>query len=271
MIRMAVLGSPISHSLSPAIHNAAYRFLGVEAEYTSFDVEAAALESFLREKLISGWRGFSLTMPLKERVLSALSSVDSSARKIASANTVVNNDGQWHATSTDLSGFQRLFSPLACERVGVIGGGGTARAAVGALSSKVDQIDVFLRTASRIDALAAAGGGALVHARDMSDLTDAEVGSYDLLVSTLPTGAIDEAYADSIEPAGTLCEVLYHPWPTPLARLWEKNGLMVIDGIDLLVEQALEQISIFTERDFSWDELRPELLRVARREQRLRM
>jgi shikimate dehydrogenase len=274
VIRAAVLGSPISHSLSPLIHQTAYRALGIAAEYTSFDVTSDNLSAFLDEKLKDKWRGFSLTMPLKESVLDVVDSIEPIARRISSANTVVNIDGHWRASSTDILGFTNLFANLHVPRVAIIGGGGTARAAVGALvahAAGAPGIDLFLRTPGRRGGLSQAASESAIAFKEMKGSWGSALSEYDLVVSTVPAGAISDDLARQVLPNGTLCEVLYHPWPTPLALRWQSAGLPIIDGIDLLVEQALDQIRIFTECDFDRAAMRKELLTVARQAQRTRM
>ncbi len=271
MMRAAVLGSPIAHSLSPVIHQTAYRILEFEGEYTRFELSSDALPGFLNQKLAENWRGFSLTMPLKETVLPLLNSIDPKASVIASVNTVINRSGEWHGLSTDMVGFERVFANLDISRVALIGGGGTARAAVGALANRVPSIHTFLRTSSRRDALQRAAGETLIEAIEMSGEWTHQLNNYDLVISTVPSGVISTEACVELVPTGLLCEVLYHPWPTPLASAWQRSGLPIIDGIDLLVEQALEQIALFTERDFDRDDMRTRLLAVAREAQQARL
>ncbi|MEY3365230.1 MAG: hypothetical protein RL332_1030, partial [Actinomycetota bacterium] len=99
MIKAAVLGSPISHSLSPRLHTAAYKFLNISGTYSSFEVSTGSLREFLADKTDS-WSGFSLTMPLKEEALSCVDFIDPLVRRIKSGNTLVNEDGIWKLYST---------------------------------------------------------------------------------------------------------------------------------------------------------------------------
>ena len=119
--RAAVLGSPISHSLSPAIHNAACLALGIEGKYDAVEVKENELEGFIHEvdRTPADWIGFSLTMPLKEAIFKVADVVDPLAKQIFSANTLIPTDDGWYATSTDVAGFiwalaenDALFSPL---------------------------------------------------------------------------------------------------------------------------------------------------------------
>ena len=105
--RAAVLGSPISHSLSPALHNAAYLALNIEGKYDAVEVKSGELSGFMNEvrKTDANWIGFSLTMPLKEEVLKVADKVDPLAKQINSANTLIPTLDGWFATSTDVAGF----------------------------------------------------------------------------------------------------------------------------------------------------------------------
>ena len=153
MIRAAVLGSPISHSLSPKIHRKAYELLGVDSEYTAIEVDEKSFPDFF-QKLDSNddgsrWSGFSLTMPLKEVVLQYCGASDPIAKRIDSGNTLFRSDNSWKVTSTDYLAFQNLLKVSKNSKVAIIGGGGTARAAIGALNNQVAAVDVLLRSESR--------------------------------------------------------------------------------------------------------------------------
>ncbi|MDQ1483633.1 MAG: shikimate dehydrogenase, partial [Actinomycetota bacterium] len=140
--RAAVLGSPISHSLSPALHLAAYRALGLSHwSYAAHDVQAAALSGFVAD-LGSQWAGLSLTMPLKEAAFEVADEVSELAREVGAVNTLVrmgeSPDGGWRGDNTDVYGVSQALREAGCERVDsavVLGSGATARAVVAALTS----------------------------------------------------------------------------------------------------------------------------------------
>ena len=137
MINAAVLGSPISHSLSPRLHMSAYRSLDISGQYVSFDVPAGTLGNFLNEKN-SGWTGFSLTMPLKEEVLLVADEIDPLVKRIQCGNTLVRRDNKWILYSTDVLGFQQAWSSSNSAKpksVLILGSGATARAAAAAFDS----------------------------------------------------------------------------------------------------------------------------------------
>jgi shikimate dehydrogenase len=260
MIRAAVLGSPISHSLSPKIHRKAYDLLGIDSEYTAIEVDEKSFPNFF-QKLDSSddgskWSGFSLTMPLKEIVLQYCGASDPVAKRIDSGNTLFRSDNSWKVTSTDYLAFQNLLKVSKNSKVAIIGGGGTARAAIGALNNQVDAVDVLLRSESRMAALVKAAPDIQVKKLDMTHALN----DYDLIVQTTPAGIFDKYVSDTAVAKGTLLEALYKPSPTNLARRYKELGGEVITGKDLLVEQALFQIQLFTAQEFDFVEMRKALL-----------
>ena len=260
MINCAVLGSPITHSLSPKIHKKAYEILGVSASYSAIELDERTFPDFFAKlnskESESDWSGFSLTMPLKEIVLKYCDRSDEFTRQIASANTLFLSDEQWNATSTDLLAFQNLLDIATDARVAIIGGGGTARAAIGALNSKVSSVDVLLRSATRLESLTKAAPALSVRALDMG----ASLNNYDLIIQTTPAGVFDEFVPNLKRADGTLLEALYAPWPTLLADKFQSEGGRVISGKELLVEQALFQIEIFSNLSFDFTSMRSLLL-----------
>ena len=260
MIKAAVIGSPITHSLSPKIHRKAYEILGLEASYNAIEVSEASFPEFFSglqsEDGASSWSGFSLTMPLKEIVLKHCESADSITTAINSGNTLYRSEGSWKVTSTDLLAFQYLLDVSKEAKVAIIGGGGTARAAIGALNTKVKAVDVLLRSENRMPALRKAAPNLTLNQLDMSEPLD----NYDLIIQTTPSNVFDQ-YAMNTERAnGVLLEALYKPWPTKLVERYEGLGGRIISGKELLVEQALHQIELFSGSKFDFAEMRLNLL-----------
>ena len=265
MIKAAVLGSPISHSLSPKIHAKAYEILGLEASYEAIEVTEESFPKFYEvlesEVGTSSWSGFSLTMPLKEIVLNKCRSTDPIAERINSANTLYKSENSWKVTSTDYLAFQNLFEGCKLSidsKVAIIGGGGTARAAIGALNSKIKTVDVLLRSTERMPGLIKAAPSLIVNSLSMSSSLDC----YDLIIQTTPSGVFDEYVDGTTRASGILLEALYKPWPTKLVSRYEQLGGKIIPGKELLVEQALYQIELFSGKSFDFKRMRSELLSV---------
>lgn len=249
--RAAVLGSPIAHSLSPELHRAAYRALGLSGwTYDRFEVTEQTLASFLRE-LDGPWAGLSLTMPLKRAVLPLLDEVSQTAAAIEAVNTVVfTDDGRLSGDNTDIPGMVAALRERGVRRVDhatVLGAGATASSAVAALGRICDgDITVFVRSQARAEEMRGWGErlGVAVTIADWADA--AEALRAPLVIATTPAGSTDAlAEAAPIGP-GVLFDVLYEPWPTGLAAAWQRRGGQVVGGLDLLVHQAVLQVEQMT-------------------------
>lgn len=261
MIRAAVLGSPISHSLSPVLHRAAYQTLGLDGEYEAIEVKAGNLAEFIATR-DETWTGFSLTMPLKEEVLKIATSVDPLALHIQSANTLLRSDAGWRALTTDVSGFQHALAAhhiMEFERVLIIGAGATARAAVAACDDSGRHIAIIRRSSNRDDAMRSAASKSAISFIEWGG----ELLPADLVINTTPSGVADIFLSQVISrPAGVFFEALYNPWPTQLLARWRAKGGQVIDGLDLLVHQGIDQVALMGQVAVDRDLLAP-LLRAA--------
>jgi shikimate dehydrogenase len=260
MIRAAVLGSPIQHSLSPLIHTKAYELLGIEGSYERFDVGVDQFEEFIESSLSQSWTGFSMTMPLKESAFKYDFDVDSRSSKIQSANTLIREGSSYRVLSTDVSAFDRILTGITFSEVLLIGGGGTARAALGALDGLVEKITIVQRSDARNNQLKACVDSSELNFVDFSH----QLNAYDLVISTTPQG-VSDIFAERVNSdVKTLIEVLYKPSPTKLSEAWLKHGGNVINGLDLLVEQALDQIHLMTGASFDYAWMRTALLEEVR-------
>jgi shikimate dehydrogenase len=248
-----VLGSPIAHSLSPVLHAAAYARLGLERTWTygAHEVDEAALPGFLAG-LGPEWAGLSLTMPLKRAVIPLIDTIAPTALAVDAVNTVLlRPDGSRHGDNTDVPGLAAALAERGVDTAAtaaVLGGGATAASTLAALSGIVTgPVEIYVRTPDRavqLQPVAAAFGLDLVPCPWTEAAKTAL--EHPLVVNTTPAGAADEL-ADTVPAApGTLFEVLYHPWPTPLARAWDHAGGTVLGGLDLLVHQAVLQVELMT-------------------------
>ena len=256
-MRAAVLGSPITHSLSPTLHRAGYLAAGLTGwEYDAHEVSADGLAAFVGA-LDDEWRGLSLTMPLKEVGAQVATTVDAVATRAAAVNTLVRReDGGWDATNTDVVGVVRALAPHlpgVPTRALVLGAGATARSAVLALAELgVTTLTVRARDTSRAaDLLAwALDVGTGIRNGSVAGLGPWVTTRDDIVVSTLP-GSAGEVAATTVPPAhpGVLLDVVYAGWPTPLASAATQAGMTVVSGLDMLVHQAGEQFRLFTGHD----------------------
>jgi shikimate dehydrogenase len=242
--------------------------LGVDGSYEKVEVKSGELENFLESVRLDGWTGFSLTMPLKEEIVELDILIEPIAKLSRSANTILFSDGEpTRALSTDKLAFDRLLNIGKDSKVAILGGGGTARSAAASLSGRVDHFDAFVRSPQKSRSLVEAAPAAEIRIHNFADFTVNTWSKYDLVVSTVPAGASDElALAlhgrNEDFSAVRFVEVLYNPWPTELLASMRLLGAQCSDGLDLLVEQALYQISLFTGIEFDYDWMRSELLAV---------
>ena len=244
MIRASVLGSPISHSLSPVIHHRAYQVLGWDWAYERHEVASGQLGNFLEENK-GRFRGLSLTMPLKEEALSLVDSLSDLSKRVNGLNTIVIDELGSHGHNTDVQGFidalsfHRVSIP---SNVTVLGGGATARAAIAAVDGKAQYIKVFSRSAHRSKALVNSATTSIVSVFGWDEIYKEAGLSAELVISTTPKGATDSLQIS--EQVHTLFESLYNPWPTSMLLAWRSCGGLGIDGLDLLVWQAIGQLEV---------------------------
>lgn len=253
-----MLGRPITHSLSPVLHNAAYRALGLPWTFTAVEVGTGELVQFLAS-CGPEWVGFACTMPLKHEAVSVASAVNPPATAVGAANTLLRRpDGGWTADNTDAAGIvaalrERGVRPATAT---VLGAGGTAQAAVVALAELgLSRCTVQVRDVRRTVGVHAAGQRAGI---------DVEVGALgdppgDLVISTLPPGAADALAALEWRAESAVLDVVYVPWPTPLSAAVAAAGGTVVGGALMLLHQAAEQLELMTGRPAPLDAMRAAL------------
>jgi len=261
-----VLGSPISHSLSPVLHRAAYDALGLTWWiYDAIECDEAGLPALL-DSCGPDWAGLSLTMPLKRTVLPLLDRVESLAASIGCANTVVFAAAQRLGYNTDVPG---IVSALVERGIGrgtrqagpalVIGAGATARSALAALATMGEKsVAVAVRNPATATGLLAAaeqvGISVTLRPFEASALQDMR-----LVISTVPAGVADffgEILPGNSTAPEAVLDVVYHPWPTKLAQAASAAGAVVVSGFDLLVHQAVRQVELMTDRPAPLEEMR---------------
>jgi shikimate dehydrogenase len=254
--RAAVFGSPIAHSLSPVLHRAAYRALGLAGwAYEAIECDEARLPALL-DSLGPEWAGLSLTMPLKRAVLPLLDQAEPLATDVGAANTVIFGDEGRAGFNTDVPG---MITALAEAGVAaapatalVLGAGATACSALAALRAiGLREAAVAVRDRATARPLLEVAGRLDAKVQLVRFGAEPAAAERQLLISTVPAGAAD-IYAERIL-AGTLApavvlDVVYHPWPTRLAGAAAQAGAVVVDGFELLLHQAAGQVDLMTGR-----------------------
>ncbi|HLH83032.1 MAG TPA: shikimate dehydrogenase [Trebonia sp.] len=253
-MKAAVLGKPIAHSLSPALHRAAYAELGLDGwTYQAVECDEAALPAFVTSRG-PDWAGLSLTMPLKRTVLPLLDRTDPLAAVTGGANTVVFRPDGRYGYNTDVRGIVDALAEVGAPPPGsvtILGGGATACSALAALPELgAAGADVVVRDPVRAAGLLAVAERLRLRVR-LRPFTDLETGgpAPGLLISTVPAGAAD-GYSERMRLTGqapaALLDVVYDPWPTPLAEAASAAGALVASGFAMLLHQAAAQVELMT-------------------------
>jgi shikimate dehydrogenase len=241
----AVLGSPIAHSLSPAMHRAAYGQLGLDWSYDAIEVPAGGLAEFV-DGLDSSWVGLSITAPLKREAAAYAATRSEVVRELGVANTLIGGPDAptgsarsgWHAVNTDVPGAVAALRErgiTAVSSVRFLGGGATVDSLLLAVRQLgADDIEVWVRDPAKVVPVDG------VSVRRLGDSVDRSV---DLLVSTIPATAVP---ADAMASSSAVFDVVYDPWPTPLATAATEAGRPLVTGIDLLAHQAALQVELMT-------------------------
>ena len=251
--RAQVWGQPVAHSLSPALHNAAYEALEIDATYDRREVGVADLPAAL-EALDKDIRGLSLTMPLKEAILPLVSDHRGLVQELGAANTVIRHEGAFFLWNSDPAG---ITGALGANGVGeldrgvILGAGATARSAIRALHDMgAAELVIISRDEARAKTTLDYARSVGVKARWGSLASLPETGQADIVVSTLPHGVdLSDAVPAGLVRGAALLDVTYHPWPSPLARAWSASERPIVSGAQMLLHQAVIQIRLFTSGD----------------------
>ena len=253
----AVLGDPIAHSLSPVLHRAGYAAVGLDWEYDAVRVAAGGLAAYV-DSLDGEWRGLSVTMPLKREALEYAGAASEVARLAGVANTLVNDGDNVYADNTDVPGAvaairERYDGPL--HSAVILGGGATATSIGLALAQLgCESITLMARSPER-----AAEGAEALSARFGAVPTvslDQPLPPADIVVSTIPAEAQTPELIEACDEVPFIFDVLYHPWPTPLAIAALESDRVLVGGLDLLAHQAALQFELYTGREVDVDVLR---------------
>lgn len=244
--RFAVVGSPIDHSLSPTLHLAAYRHLGLDYSYEKFDVSAGGLAEFVAE---NDFDGLSVTMPLKSEAFALGNSIQAESDLTQVANTLVRTTSGFDCYNTDVFGLERALTAIpAAESFVVLGSGATTSSALVALARIFpdSRISIFARNhqarSKQLDFAKSLGLDVLLPQPDAKEILRA-----DLVLSLVPAGSNSDLW-DQIQNIGEvargwLFDVSYNPWPSHPASSWPSER--VISGIEMLIWQAIQQVKLF--------------------------
>lgn len=255
-----IFGHPVQHSLSPVIHNAAFRHLNINAVYLAFDV--VNLNAAMQGVRALNIQGLSITIPHKEAIMPLLSEIDRDAERIGAVNTVVNRNGRLLGFNTDCIGAQKaleeVFMPSGKYAV-ILGAGGSAKAVAFGLKLAGMSVHIANRTVARAKALSDIVGGTFSNLNEVCDITA------DVLVNTTPIGMepnISEMpiSAKCLRNFSVVMDIVYAPLQTALLQEAKRCGCRTVNGLRMLLHQAACQFELWTGLSAPFDVMENALL-----------
>ena len=261
---IALIGNPVSHSLSPIMQNAALRYLGLDLIYIAIPCKDEDLELVLNSLKKINCKGLNITIPHKEKVFNLCSEISPIANKLKAINTLkLNSEKQWSATNTDVEGFIYPLKNLnlAKKKSIILGSGGAARSVIqGLINLNLSTISVISRNKSSLDELIKNFDNQIqlqgfLNSDDQAQILIREA---DLIVNTTPAGMKTTKNENNVMPYGEefwrslnsqtiVYDLIYNPAPTTLLNLSAKKGCMTIDGLEMLVAQGIKSLSFWTD------------------------
>ena len=275
-LKLGIIGWPVAHSMSPAMHLAAGRAAGIDLEYELYEVPSNQLEARIKALCENGIRGFNVTVPHKVAILPLLSSISPQAQAIGAANVVVHEDGHLHGYNTDATGLVRSLQDagvgLTRSRVVILGAGGAARAAaVGLANAGANSITIVARRLEQAETLCGA-----LHSNVPSTLKAAQLsGQRDLFIdadlivqatsATLIGNPHAQIFADSLHLStanknAVVVDLVYNPRLTTVLKAAHSNNIATVDGLGMLLHQGAEAFALWTLQSPSIEVMRAALL-----------
>lgn len=246
-----VLAHPAYHSLSPAMHNAAFKKLNIDAEYKYFDVPKEDLHEFMRKAREENIKGFNVSKPHKQAIIKLLDEVDEVVDIIGAVNTVINIDGKFSGTNVDWIGVQDSLkekTTIKNKNVVILGAGGAARAALYACGkNEADRITVLNRTAEHAEKLAKEFK---CHSGRLADFSKHNP---DIIIQATSAGMNDEKGVELIDkkhikPGMVVMELIYSPLETKIIKDAKTAGALTITGERMLLNQGFAAFELWTNK-----------------------
>lgn len=266
----AVIGDPIDHTLSPTIHNAAFKHLKMNCNYIAYKIKKQELESGIESLKSIHISGFNVTIPHKINVLNYLDELDNDCYKINAANTVVNKDGMLKGYNTDVFGFLEPFKirniSISDYVVLLLGAGGVARAVIAACSQEhvrnIVVVNTNLERAKQLSQLSK-NIGVNIQTINITQINEYEY-DYDLIVNATPLGLNNEPsiISDTMIKKNTIVyDLVYRPMQTNLLKQAQKQNAVVIYGYEMLLHQASKSFELWHNRESPLDIMKQAILR----------
>ena len=260
---IALIGNPVSHSLSPIMQNAAFKYLGLDLIYIAIPCKDEDLELVLNSLKKINCKGLNITNPHKEKVFNLCSDISPIASKLKAINTLkLNSDREWSATNTDVEGFIYPLKNLNLteKKSIVLGSGGAARSVIqGLINLNLSKITVISRNKSSLEELIKNFENQIELKSFLNNDNQVQnlIEEADLVVNTTPVGMKTSNHEINVLPYGEsfwrslnsktiVYDLIYNPAPTHLLKFSSNKGCMTIDGLQMLVAQGLKSLSFWT-------------------------
>ena len=268
----AVIGDPIEHSLSPAMHNAAFEHLKLDYIFVVFRVTPDELETAVRGARALGIKGLSVTMPLKNAIIEFIDEADAAVKLLRAANTILNQHGRLKGFNTDGIGAVKALKSndvdLSKKKVLLLGAGGAAKAIAFSLAKEVDELCILNRDVVKARDLASvlATFGIEIVGDELSPSNiEEELADADVLINATSVGMAPNTDESLVKPAWlkpdvSVLDIVYNPIETRLIRESKAAGIKVINGVEMLLYQGAAAFEIWTQIKAPVDVMRTALL-----------
>ena len=259
---LALIGNPVSHSLSPIMQNAAIQYLGLDLIYMAIPCENEDLEIVVNSLKKMNCKGLNITIPFKQKVFEICSEISPVAKKVKAINTLKLTDNKdWIGTNTDIDGFIYPLKKLNLVKKSslILGSGGAARSVIqGLIELKLSKITIISRKKNSLNELITNFKNDIEIEGLLSTNTEIDnlIKDADLIINTTPVGMINakndveipfgESFWNSINSKTIVYDLIYNPSPTPFLKFCDKKGCMTIDGTQMLIAQGAKSLSYWT-------------------------
>lgn len=256
-----IIGDPIAHSLSPRIHNAAYKALGIDGQYdyAARQIKPAELAGFMQEVRDCGIRGVSCTAPHKVAIMEYLNEIDATARKIGAVNTVVNDNGRLTGYNTDWLGVVlplEKLTGLQGKNIALLGAGGAARSIAYGMTERGAKLTVYNRTLEKAWELAEEFGGKGASLDDPAAIKNADIIINATSVGMAPDNEGTPLPKEYMRTGQIVFDSIYVPYDTKLLIEAHEQGAQVVHGTEMLLQQGVAQFKLYTGYDAPEDVMR---------------
>ena len=272
-MRLQIIGDPVLHSKSPALHGAMLSALGLDIPYDARTVRRGELPEYLTWAEEHGVTGFNATMPHKEELVGLMDSLDPLAEKSGAVNTVCIKDGKYYGYNTDGPGFLRALADLKVEtwgkRVLLLGAGGAAKAVGLALAGSNNFVTICNRSVTKSEALCSLEPGKMTPAGFSGEELAALAEKCDILVNCTPLGMegteadfADLGFLEALPSQAAVCDLIYAPAETALLKRARELGHPAMNGLGMLLHQATLALEHFTGQSLEVEKARAAALKA---------